>query len=179
MGFCPPGWSSGRGWFPRGWEDGSALTPQNCPKQLLLPNTRMNRKPPCVVGIPSRTYVKKKKKKKLENKKKKSWRWGVSVLASTGEYSGVLGSFGEYLIKLTWGGCGGVGGGYGAPRPGCVFHAEKIPRPGDVFPPKSPIPSARPKIPARPPCCSLPPSPPGLSSARTNKSPGKYPGART
>ena len=135
-----------------------AITGHYCP---LLAITGKNRKPPCVVGIPSRTYVKKKKKKKLENKKKKSWRWGVSVLASTGEYSGVFGSCGKYWIKLVWGGCGGVGGGYVAPRPGCAFHAEKIPRYDDVFPGKYPFrPSAR-KIPPTPPCCFLPPSPSG------------------
>lgn len=139
----------------------------------LLPSTGLNWKPPCVVGIPSRTYVKKKKKKKLENKKKKSWRWGFSVLASTGEYSGVLGSFGEYLIKSAWGGCTGVGGGYVAPRPGCAFHGGKKPRYDDIFPGKYPFrPPAR-KIPPAPPCCFLPPSPSGLTSLGQNKSPGR------
>ena len=38
----------------------------------------------------------------------------------------------------------GVGGGYVAPRPGYALYGEKMPRPGDVFPGKSPFrPSAR------------------------------------
>lgn len=45
---------------------------------------------------------------------------------------------------MAWGGCGGVGGGYGATRPGCALYGEKIPRTGDVFPGKCPFrPSAR------------------------------------
>jgi hypothetical protein len=65
----------------------------------LLPITGKNWEWGCVVGIPSRTYVKKKKKKKkkLENKKKKIWEMGVfssgkhwRVFGSTREFWGVL-----------------------------------------------------------------------------------------
>lgn len=128
-----------------------------------------------MVGIPSRTYVKKKKKKKLENKKKKSRRWGFSVLAVTREYSGVLGSFGEYWIKLAWGGCVGVGGGYVAPRPGCAFHAGKIPRYGNVFPPNHPFrPPTRTNT-ARPAVLLSSTQPVRLDKI---KAPEEYPGAR-
>ena len=42
-----------------------------------------------------------------------------------------------------------MGGGYGAPRPGCALYAEKITRYGDVYPGKYPF-SRRPENPTRP-----------------------------
>ena len=91
---------------------------------------------------------------------------------SSGSYWGVFGSIREYLKILILWGCVGVGGGYGAPRPGCALYGEKIPRPGDVFPGKYPFrPPAR-KFPPRPAVLlsSTQPTPPGQ-----NKKPRKNP----
>lgn len=73
----------------------------------------------------------------------------------------------------------GVGGGYGAPRPGCALYGEKIPRYGDVFPGKYLFrPSAR-KIPARP-VVLLSSAQPARVDFRPGKikAPEEYPGAR-
>lgn len=94
----------------------------------------------------------------------------------SGKYSGVFGSIREFwgvFENFDFVGCVGVGGGYGAPRPGCAFHGEKIPRYGNVFPPNLPFrPPAR-KIPPRPAVLFIPPSPPGLTSTRVKQKPRK------
>lgn len=50
----------------------------------------------------------------------------------------------------------GVGGGYGAPRPGCPLYGKKIHRTGDVFSEEYPF---------RPPARKIPPRPAELFSS--------------
>ena len=154
MGFCPPGWSSGRGRFPRGWEGGGRLLAITGDYSRLLPITGKNRKPPCVVGIPSRTYVKKKKKKKkkkkLENKKKKILEMGVF---SSGKHWRVFGSIREFwgvMDKMGVGWVCGCGWWVWCAPPGLCVVWRKNPPLRRCLPAKLPIPLHRPENPTHP-----------------------------
>ena len=117
----------------------------------LLPITGKNWIPPCVVGIPSRRYVKKKKKKKkLENKKKKILEMGVF---SSGKHWGVFGSIREFwgvLDKIGVGWVCGCGWWVWCAPPGLCVPRRKNPPLRQCFPTKSPRPDVHPEIPARP-----------------------------